>query len=161
MVVMQILQWITGIAVVIIGLGIVGLIANSVAHCQACKVEAARIAAAARVAPSPAVPALPPMEDEAPPEWAAVPAPESPDMVELLGVMGMLHEAPDGIRGLFKTGRGQFMPVLIPRYILRVPDDGERVTVRGVVEGQVLHVASWCAVASEDTVDDSAEPSPV
>lgn len=147
MVVVMVLKFILGCAVVVIGLGVLAFVANSFAHAQACKVHAAKLRAEAeaRVVLPLAVPELPSMiEDvEEPPQWAAEPAPEDPATVELFGMLGLMHECAEGIGALFTTGDGVTMPVLIPTHILRLPDEGQRVTVRGAMQGQRLHIASW------------------
>lgn len=148
MVVVVLIQWFLMVAAGLIGLGVLGLVANSVAHAQACRLHAAALASAAGArSVAPAVePELAAEEDDELPEWVAEPAPEAPDAIELPGVMGLLHEAPDGVRGVITTEQGQ-MPVLLPRHLLRIPDEGEQITVRGAVRGQVLHVAGWAPAA--------------
>lgn len=171
MVIVKILQVIIYTGAGVIGLGVIGLVFNSVAHSRACKVHASTMATPVlAMAGSGTRPAFVPMDT-----FAEPPAPGAQDdhlwrlaneaadtllqsvkwldagaEVTVAGRIVTLAEGSQGTVGEVADRDGNTVPVWFPKHLLRTPSEGQIVSIQAaVVQGKEddqkkgLKAASW------------------
>lgn len=131
MIFVQLIQWVLATAAGIIGLGILGLIAESVAHSRACR-QHALLMAQQRQSLNEAVPVLTDVDQE--PEDLTERFGQVRELEPVEELAGQVVAVTQGIGGQaaqLMDAHGVATSVWFPQWLLRTPLAGENVTVMG------------------------------